>query len=417
MAKRAKPPVIHDLAIVGAGPAGASLALACQQAGLDVALIDARDPDIAPPPDTRTFAIVRGSWHLLRSIGVAGALEAGAEPLNGLEATDGARHWFGAPTVGFGNEDLPEDPDVPPLGYMVAAAELQAALDAALKAGKGLTHLAPARFAGLEVHPGYAIARLEGDGDDIRARLIVGCDGLNSPVRQAAGIGVEGRSYGKSVFAADVALSRPHHGIARQLFTPEGPFATLPMSGQRANLAWYMKEGAAEALAERSPAEIEAELNARFAHFAGEMKLDGPAIAYKLVLQMATAMTAPRVALVGDAAHRINPLAGQGLNLGFRDVAALAEVAHDQVHMGLDPGAATALETYARWRRFDSALTAYGMDAIDRIYSNDVAALKPLRGLALAIADRAEPVRRAMARQASAAGRGLPKLMRGEALV
>jgi 2-octaprenyl-6-methoxyphenol hydroxylase len=403
-----------DITVIGAGPAGGTLALAASRLGLDVALVDARDPDAARSTDTRNFAIVRGSWNLLKFCGLSDALEADSEPLRGLEATDGAPHLLGAPTALFTGDDLGAGVEDGLLGHMVEAEKLQAAIDEAVARDDHITHLAPSLFNRLEQVDGAVRAHLEGGGH-LDARLVAGCDGLNSPVRNAAGITTEGRHYGKSVFAADVSLSRPHGGIARQLFTPEGPFATLPLKGDRANLAWYMKEGAAEALAQRSTAQQEAELNARFADFAGEMRIDGPVRAYPLVLQVANSMIAERVALVGDAARRINPLAGQGLNLGFKDVAALAEVAAGQVRAGLDPGNSLALETYQRWRRLDANGTALGMDLIDRVFSNDNMALKPLRGLALAFAERAAPVRTALARQASAAQGHLPDLMKDPA--
>jgi 2-octaprenyl-6-methoxyphenol hydroxylase len=231
-------------------------------------------------------------------------------------------------------------------------------------------------------------------------------------VRASAGIRTEGRTYGKSVFAADVTLAQPHDGIARQLFTPEGPFATLPLPGNRANLAWYMKAGAAETLAAMPAAAIDAELNARFGKFAGEMHLDGPPLAYPLVMQIAERMTGPRTALLGDAARRINPLAGQGLNLGFKDAGALIDVMTQARETGLDPGSDTVLAQYQEWRRFDAAATAMAMDLIDRAFSNDSLVLKPLRGLALETVNRIGPLRRMMARQASADQDHLPSLMR-----
>ncbi len=412
MSTRPSPAQIADLAIIGGGPAGATLALVAARHGFETVLVDARDPTAPTRRDPRNYAIVQGSWHLLEAAGVAETLRPDAQPLNGLEAVDGARHWFGAPSALFTKEDLSGDG---PLGYMVEAARLQDALDAAVAGTSGLTRYAPARFAGLSHTPGSAQIVLE-DGETVEAALVAGCDGGNSPVRNALGIEIEGRSYGKSVFAADVELERPHGGIARQLFTPEGPFATLPLTGNRANLAWYMKTGAAETLAAMSTAEIEAELNSRFAEFAGPMKLIGEALSYPLVLQIARSMVGERAALVGDAARRINPLAGQGLNLGFKDVAALIEVMIDARQTGLDIGAATTLERYQQWRRFDAAMTALAMDGIDRTFSNDNMIAKPLRGLALLAADRIGPIRRAMARQASADQPGLPKLLRGEAL-
>ena len=400
-----------DLVIVGAGPVGTSLAILAVQRGFSTILIDAREAAAAPAADTRTFAIVRGSWRMLGATGVHPLLKDVIEPLNGLEAIDGGSHAFGAPCVLFGNEDLPEDQDGEPLGQMVPAAELQRALDEIAGQTEGLTWLKGARFAALEERPGAAIVTL-GNGQTIETRLVAACDGVNSSVRDALGIGTEDHDYGKSVFAANVKLDRPHGGIARQLFMPEGPFATLPMPGNRANLAWYMKRGAAETLAKLPVEEIDAELNARFGDFAGHMTIDSPVIAYPLKMRLAREMTGPRAVLLGDAAHRINPLAGQGLNLGFKDVAALIDVMVEAREVGLDHGAATSVEKYQEWRRFDATGAALFMDAVDRAFSNDNAVLKPLRGLALTAANRIGPLRRAMARQASADQAHLPSLMR-----
>ena len=397
---------VFDVAIIGAGPTGASLAIGLAQAGLDIAVVDARDPAVSPPKDGRNFAIVTGSWRMLESFGVTEKLADTSQPLNGLEATDGGTHYFGQPSVLFTKDDLEGVNPDEPLGHMTMAEPLQAALDAAMMSEPGIHRYAPERFAGVDTQPGHAVIHLE-SGQSINARLLVGADGMNSPVRQAAGIPTEGRDYGKSVFTANVALNAPHQGIARQLFTPEGPFATLPLKGDRANLAWYMKRGAAETLAKMPTQEAEAELNQRFAEFAGEMEIEGRAGSYPLILQLATAITAPRIALIGDAARRVNPLAGQGLNQGFRDVAALIEIAQETSRVGGEIGSAQMLESYSAARHFDGAGTALALDAIDRLFSNDSMLTKPVRTLGLLAASKISPLRRFLARKASATEAGV----------
>lgn len=397
---------IFDFAIVGAGPTGASLALGLAQSGLEVAVIDARDLSQPARRDGRNFAIVTGSWRLLNSIGVAESLRETSQPLNGLEAVDGGTHWFGQPSVLFMKDDIESiDPDEP-MGQMVMAEPLQARLDQALKDEARITHLTNVRFVTSHLEGGAILAELD-NGESVRARLLVGADGMNSPVRQAAGIPTEGRDYEKSVFTANVHLSQPHEGIARQLFTPEGPFATLPLKGDRANLAWYMKRGAAETLVKQPVEAIEAELNARFAAFAGEMKLDGPPGSYPLILQLATALTAPRTVIIGDAARRVNPLAGQGLNQGFRDVGALIELAQETLHLGGEIGSPQMLDAYSQARRFDGAGTALALDAIDRLFSNDYTMTKPVRTLGMLAASKISPLRRMLARKASATEDGV----------
>ena len=401
---------IRDVVIIGAGAAGATLALGLAQLGLDTVLVDARDPKAEKRRDWRNYAVVTGSWHLLKSVGATDALLETSQPLHGLEATDGGTHIFGAASVLFRDEDLGESDE--PLGYMVMAEPLQEILDQRLGEQANLDWRQHAFFAGMEAGPGSVKVTL-GDGTVIETRLLVGCDGMNSPVRNALGIGTEGRDYQKSVFTANVKLDRPHDGIARQLFTPEGPFATLPLLGDRANLAWYMKRGAAEALVALGKEAAEAEVNSRFAEFAGHMKLEDEAGSYPLILQLAEALTGPRTALVGDAVRRVNPLAGQGLNQGLRDVGALIEVVEDALQVGLDIGAPSVLELYSQARHFDGHGSALTLDAIDRLFSNDSMLTKPIRTLGLMAADGIGPIRRMLARKASATEDGIPRPMRG----
>ena len=400
---------VRDAVIVGAGPMGSTLALGLAQRGVDVVLIDARDPSVNPRRDGRNFAVVSGSWSLLESLGITEALLETSEPLLGLEAVDGGTHFFGTPSVLFKDDDLGETGE--PLGYMVMAEPLQRALDEKVGTTANIEVLTPALFSELDFQPGQNRVMLA-YGRSLETRLLIGCDGVQSPVRQALGIQTEGRDYKKSVVTANVKLSEPHFGLARQLFTPEGPFATLPLQGDRANLAWYMKRGAAEALIAMGKDAVEAELNARFAEFSGTMEIEGEAGSYPLILQLARSLTGPRAALVGDAVRRVNPLAGQGLNQGMRDVAALIEVIEDAMRVGLDIGSGSVLERYSQARHFDGHSSALALDGIDRLFSNDLMLTKPIRTLGLLAADGVPPLRQFLARMASAREGGVPRLMR-----
>ena len=403
---------VFDVAIVGSGPAGASLALGLAQRGFDTAMIDARDPSVVAPYDGRNFALVSGSWHLLKGFGLTDKLQTHAQPLHGLEAVDGGSHWFGQPQILFQDDDLDSpDPDET-LGQMIAADQLQTALDAAMSDAPSIERFAPAQFRGLEIADSYVRVALA-DGRSLKTRLIVGADGVQSQVRQALGIDVVGRDYGKSVFTANVRLETPHQGIARQLFLPEGPFAILPLPGDRANLAWYLKRGAAEALSGLSQVEINAELNQRLSDFAGRMELDGPAGSYPLILQLATEIGRSRGVLVGDASRRINPLAGQGLNQGFRDVGALIACLDQALATGQDIGSDLVLAQFSQARRLDGHLTALALDGLDRLFSNDHMLTNPLRGIGMFAAQNIPSVRKFLARKASATEAGVPDNMRG----
>ena len=234
---------------------------------------------------------------------------------------------------------------------------------------------------------------------------------MQSGVRKALNIGVEGRDYGQSVFTANVQLSAPHQGIARQLFTPEGPFATLPLPDDCANLACYMKRGAAETLAALPVEQAEAELNARYAGFAGHMKIISETGAYPLKLQIATDMIARRAVLVGDAVRRVTPLAGQGLNQGFRDVAALIETVDEAIRLGDAVGSHQMCLAYRQARRFEGHAAALFLDGLDRLFSTDRLVPKALRSLGLGLASKWPGLRKAMAQRASASETGVPEWM------
>jgi 2-octaprenyl-6-methoxyphenol hydroxylase len=254
------------------------------------------------------------------------------------------------------------------------------------------------------------------DGRVLEAPLVVGSDGRASTVRRQAGIGVVGWPYGEVGVVATVQLERPHNGVAHEHFLPSGPFAILPLTEDRASLVWTERAGRGRALAAARDEVFHAHLGRRFGEFMGEARVCGPRFVYPLALELAEAMTAPRIALVGDSAHGVHPIAGQGLNLGLKDCAALAEVLTEASRLGEDIGAEAVLARYARWRRADNVALAVATDVFSRLFSTDLAPVRLARDAGMALVNRIGPARRFFMREAGGAVGDLPRLLRGEAL-
>ena len=250
----------------------------------------------------------------------------------------------------------------------------------------------------------------------LTAPLVVVAEGRTSVVRQAAGIEVVGWSYGQSGVVATVALEHDHAGVAYEHFLPTGPFAILPLTGRRASLVWTESTRRGEALRGASTEVFEAHLRRRFGAFLGRVETQGPRFIYPLGLQLAQALAAPRAAVLGDAAHVIYPIAGQGLNLGLKDVAALAQVLVEAQRLGEDIGSLAVLERYARWRRLDNTALALATDAFTRLFSTDQPLVRVARDAGMAVVNRIGPARRFFMREAGGAVGDLPRLLRGEAL-
>jgi len=235
-------------------------------------------------------------------------------------------------------------------------------------------------------------------------------------VRQAAGIGVIGWPYGQSGVVATVKLEKPHQGVAYEYFLPSGPFAILPLTEDRASLVWTEKTEAAEALRGARPEVLSSLLRRRFGPFLGKVEVVGPTFVYPLSVQLAERLVAPRVALLGDAAHAIHPIAGQGLNLGLKGSAALAQVLVEAMRLGEDIGSEAVLERYARWRRFDIIAVAGMMEVFTRLFSNDIPLVRAARGVGLSLVNAVGPARRFFMEEAGGATGDLPRLLRGQAL-
>jgi 2-octaprenyl-6-methoxyphenol hydroxylase len=250
-------------------------------------------------------------------------------------------------------------------------------------------------------------------GATVEARLLVAADGKRSQLREHAGIKCVGWSYPQIGIVATVAHTRPHHGKAVQHFLPSGPFAILPLTGDRSSIVWTEDSERGKAIMAADEATFLAELSQRFGFRLGEIALAGPRQSFPLDLQIARSFVAARLALIGDAAHVVHPLAGQGLNIGVRDVAALTETVVEATRLGLDIGAAPQLERYERWRRFDSAFSAAVMDGLNRLFSNDSAPLRTLRDLGLGLVDRAPPLKRFLVREAAGSTGSVPSLLTG----
>ena len=410
-----------DVIIAGAGIAGATLALALAKAGLRPVLIDpvVFDAQVAPTFDGRASAIAFAAYRQWRALDVAPALDPHAQRIEQILVTDGRAPGAaaGAPPPFFLRFDAAEIADRSegePLGYLLENRHIRAGLAEAVRRA-GIQVLAPARVAGLESGPRGASVRLA-DGRTLAAPLVVGAEGRGSVVREQAGVGVIGWDYRQTGVVATVKLERPHHGVAYEFFLPSGPFAILPLTADRASLVWTESVRRGAALKAARPEIFHAHLQRRFGEAVGEARVEGPVFTYPLGLQLAERLTASRVALLGDAAHAVHPIAGQGLNLGLKGAAALAETLVEASRLGEDIGSDAVLERYARWRRFDVATLSAGMDLFVRLFSNDHPLLRAARGAGMAAVNRMGPARRFFMQEAGGAAGDLPKLLKGEAL-
>ena len=400
-----------DILIVGGGLNGPALALALAQMGLQVTIIDRQPAEQrrAPDFDGRSYALAQGSRRLLSAIGIWPHIEATAQPMREIKVTDGRAGEGPSPwMLHFDHAEIEEGP----MGYMVEDRFLRRAFIDGMQASDRISHLSGAAVIAQHTDNGRATVTLD-DGQTLSGALLVGSDGRNSGTAHRAGIARTGWDYGQTAIVCAVAHEKPHHGIAHQFFMPGGPLAILPLRDNRCSIVWSEERTRAEEILSLDDAGFLAALKPAFGSFLGEITLAGARFAYPLSLSLAQRFTAERVALVGDAAHGIHPIAGQGLNAGLRDVGALADVLDEARRRGEDIGAATTLARYARWRQFDTQKLAFATDAFNRLFSNDNPLLRPLRDIGMGLVNASPTLRRSFIREAAGLTGRLPRLMQG----
>jgi 2-octaprenyl-6-methoxyphenol hydroxylase len=401
-----------DVLIAGGGFPGLALAIALRQALGPAFRVAIADPAFARDgaSDPRATAIAAAARHLLEVIGVWDAVADGAQPILDMAVTDSRLTDAVRPAfLTFAGEVAPGEP----FAHMVENAELTAALTA--KARADGVALLPAAVKAIETAGPRIVTALD-DGSTWSTPLIVAADGARSRVRDLAGIATVGWSYGQSAIVTTVAHERDHGGRAQEHFLAAGPFAILPLTGKRSSIVWTEAHAEADRIVALPGDEFRAELERRFGLELGDIEVAGPRRAYPLGFSVARAFVAGRVALVGDAAHVIHPIAGQGLNMGLRDVAALAEAIVDAARLGLDPGSAEVLDRYQAWRRFDTMAMGVATDGLNRLFSNHSDVLKFVRDLGLGIVDRLPALKDLFIREAAGLTGDVPKLLRGEVL-
>jgi 2-octaprenyl-6-methoxyphenol hydroxylase len=403
-----------DILIAGGGTAGLTAALAIAKSAPDlvVEVIDGRPPAAGQAGgDERASAIAAAARRMLESLGVWDGVADEAQPITGMEITDSRLGDAVRPVFLTFDGTVKEGE---PFAHMVPNQALGQALAEAAEAA-GIRMTAPDTVESFVASEGAVDVRL-GSGGTRRASLLVAADGLRSKLRALAGIKTVTWSYPQTAIVTTVRHERPHEGIAVEHFLPGGPFAILPLKGNRSSLVWTEKKDDAEKLLRSDDFVFLIELERRFGYRLGAIELDGPRQSFPLSLTLARDFVRQRFALLGDAAHGIHPIAGQGLNLGFRDAAALAESVVDAHRLGLDAGSAEALRRYERWRRYDTFQMGVTTDLLNRLFSNDLGPLRAVRDIGLGLVDRLPRLKRLFIGEAAGMAGAMPKLLRGEAL-
>ncbi|WP_373505059.1 FAD-dependent monooxygenase [Aestuariivirga sp.] len=405
-----------DIIVIGAALNGlaAALALGGRRAKrpLDVVVVDAKDPRgfARNSFDGRASAITAAARRMFEALGIWQSVASEAQPMAEIIVTDSTRPGDARPVLlQFGPDDMKGGPSA----HMIENRHLYGAmLDEAL-ASPRIRFVVGEKVEAYDFGPGLAAVTLA-DGTTLRASLIVAADGRNSPAREAAGIKLVGWPYDQMGLVATVEHELPHEGRAEEHFTPSGPFAILPLPGNRSSLVWSERTAEAERLLALEPDAFEEELRLRFGTHLGTVNMVSGRHGYPLAMYVADRFTGPRLALAGDAAHVLHPLAGLGFNLGLRDVAALAECIHDAAALGLDIGSEAILDRYTQWRRFDTVATGAAMDGMNRLFANTNPVLTLLRRAGLMAVNRMGGLKSVFVSEAAGISGALPKLLRGE---
>ncbi len=400
-----------DIICVGGGLNGCTLALAMADGGLSVTLIDAlpRDTRDAADFDGRGYALAAASQRMLGALGVWDVVAPHAQPMLDIKVTDGKPGTGAAPFfLHFDHSEIGQGP----MGFMVEDRFLRRALLAAVDAHPQITVLSGQRVIDQTTDSSGAQVTLD-DGNTLRGRVLIGSDGKNSATATRAGIKRDNHDYGQIALVAAVAHELPHNATAHQYFMPAGPLAILPLPGNQSSIVWSEEAQNARRISSLDDDGFLDELRPRFGSFLGDLSLVGGRFSYPLVRSLAQSFTASRIALIGDAAHAVHPIAGQGLNLGLRDVAALAEVVISAKRRGEDIGAADVLERYGRWRRWDTELLARTTHGINALFSNDNSVLRGLRDMGLGAVNALPGLRKTLMREAAGLSGDMPKLLQG----
>ena len=399
-----------DILIAGGGLNGPALALGLAQAGFSVGIVDAR-PQTARASDNfdgRGYALALASKRLLNAIGVWDSVAADTQPMLDIKVSDGRAGEGPSPFfLHFDHNEIEEGP----MGFMCEDRFLYRAFQAALAKADGITQINEDSVVDQEVTATGVQVTLA-SGKSLSAKLLVGCDGKQSGVANRAGIKRTGWGYGQTALVCAIQHELPHNGVAHQFFMPPGPLAILPLPGDRSSIVWSETAENAAAIHALGDEDYLAVLRPRFGDFLGEISLAGARFTYPLGLSVANDFVAPRVALVGDAAHGLHPIAGQGLNAGLRDVAALVEVLSDAKSRGEDFAAIDVLERYQQWRRFDTSTLVAATDLTNKLFSNDNPLLRIWRDIGMGVVNAIPGLRRTFIREAAGLTGDLPRLMR-----